>query len=149
MGSVYWQFNDCWPVASWSSVDSLGRYKALHYYAKKFYAPVAMGLFLEGDKLSVNVSNEAMQPFKGSVKLYFSDTELNVSREIVKEVCVPALSSSDVLTADVTYKSKYNEFVYADLYDENGVFIMRQLELYVPPKHFEWKKPKINLDFQE
>ena len=149
MGSIYWQFNDCWPVASWSSVDSLGRYKALHYYAKKFYAPVAMGLFLEGDKLSVNVSNEAMHPFKGSVKLYFSDTELNVSREIVKEVCVPALTSSDVLCADVTYKSKYNEFVYADLYDENGVFIMRQLELYVPPKHFEWKKPKISLDFQE
>ena len=55
MGSVYWQFNDCWPVASWSSVDSLGRYKALHYAAKKFYSPVAMGLFLENNILTVNV----------------------------------------------------------------------------------------------
>jgi len=53
MGSTYWQFNDCWPVASWSSVDCFGRYKALHYAARKFYAPVAMGLFLENGALTV------------------------------------------------------------------------------------------------
>ena len=43
MGSTYWQFNDCWPVASWSSVDCFGRYKALHYAARKFYAPRGHG----------------------------------------------------------------------------------------------------------
>ena len=69
MGSIYWQFNDCWPVASWSSVDSFGRYKALHYAARKFYAPVAMGLFLERGKLVVNLSNETRAPFRGSVHL--------------------------------------------------------------------------------
>ena len=40
MGSIYWQLNDCWPVASWSSLDYYGRWKALHYYARRFYAPL-------------------------------------------------------------------------------------------------------------
>ncbi|MCG3178874.1 MAG: Beta-galactosidase [Phycisphaerae bacterium] len=39
-GTIYWQINDCWPVASWSSIDSAGRLKALHYFARRFYAPL-------------------------------------------------------------------------------------------------------------
>jgi beta-mannosidase len=40
MGSLYWQLNDTWPVASWASLDYHGRWKALHYTARNFYAPV-------------------------------------------------------------------------------------------------------------
>ena len=149
MGSVYWQFNDCWPVASWSSVDSLGRYKALHYAAKKFYSPVAMGLFLENDVLTVNVANETMKDFKGSIKVYFSDTSFKVSGKYDKEISVSALSSSDVLTVKAEYKNKYGEYIYAELYDENNVLIMRQTELYVPPKFFEWNKPVFNIDIKK
>ena len=149
MGSVYWQFNDCWPVASWSSVDSLGRYKALHYAAKKFYSPVAMGLFLEKDKLTVNVANETMNDFKGSVKVYFSDTSFNILKKFDKEISVSALSSSDVLTVKTQYENKYGEYMYAELYDENGELIMRQTELYVPPKFFEWKKPELSVNITD
>ncbi len=149
MGSVYWQFNDCWPVASWSSVDSLGRYKALHYTAKKFYAPVAMGLFLENDKLTVNIANETMSDFEGSIKVCFSDCEFNVSVSCEKDVAVGALSSLDVYTTDTAYENKYGEYMYAELYDKDGNFIMRQTELYVKPKHFEWKKPNISVDVYE
>ncbi len=39
MGAIYWQLNDCWPVASWSSIDYFGRWKALHYEAARFFAP--------------------------------------------------------------------------------------------------------------
>ena len=40
MGCVFWQYNDIWPGMSWSSVDYFGRWKALHYMARKFYAPI-------------------------------------------------------------------------------------------------------------
>jgi beta-mannosidase len=41
MGTVYWQLNDTWPVASWSSLDHGGGWKLMHYMARRFYAPVA------------------------------------------------------------------------------------------------------------
>ncbi|TKW65552.1 MAG: glycoside hydrolase family 2 protein [Paracoccus denitrificans] len=40
MGTLYWQLNDTWPVASWSSLEYGGGWKALHYVARRFYAPV-------------------------------------------------------------------------------------------------------------
>ena len=42
MGAVYWQLNDIWPVASWASIDWYNRWKALHYAAVRFFAPVLL-----------------------------------------------------------------------------------------------------------
>jgi len=53
MGTLYWQLNDLWPVASWSGIDCFGRWKALHYYAREAFAPVAALPFVEDDTLSV------------------------------------------------------------------------------------------------
>lgn len=149
MGSVYWQFNDCWPVASWSSVDSLGRYKALHYAARKFYAPIALGLFLERDQLTVNVSNETRQGFSGSVRIAVCQADMSVLAEYNCDLSVDALCSKDVFSCQVTAEDKYSTYVYADLFDENGVFLMRQAELLAAPKHFSWLKPEFRLHFKD
>lgn len=52
MGSLFWQLNDCWPVASWSSIEFTGQWKALHYAARRFFAPVAVSAFVNGDEAS-------------------------------------------------------------------------------------------------
>jgi beta-mannosidase len=50
MGALYWQINDCWPVASWSSIEFGGRWKALHYEAKRFFAPALVSVHVPGDE---------------------------------------------------------------------------------------------------
>ncbi|WP_269541121.1 beta-mannosidase [Cerasicoccus fimbriatus] len=56
MGAMYWQLNDCWPVASWSSIEYTGRWKALHYAAKRFFAPALVSAFVPGDE-QVGIGN--------------------------------------------------------------------------------------------
>lgn len=58
MGTLYWQLNDVWPVASWSSVDYFGRWKALHYYAREAFAPVAALPILEDKTLQIYGVND-------------------------------------------------------------------------------------------
>jgi len=58
MGTLYWQLNDVWPVASWSSVDYYGRWKALHYYAREAFAPVAALPILEDKILQIYGVND-------------------------------------------------------------------------------------------
>lgn len=148
MGSTYWQFNDSWPVASWSSVDSLGRYKALHYAARKFYAPVAMGLFLENGSLTVNVSNETRVPFTGKVVLSLRKGDFTLLEQKVQALSVPALTSQNVLTCAANPEDPYDVYLCGELYDEAGRLIAQGTELLVPPKHFSWRRPCITTHFR-
>jgi len=149
MGSIYWQFNDCWPVASWSSIDSNLRYKALHYAAKKFYSPVAMGLFLENDTLTVNIANETMSDFSGEIKLCISNSDFEEKKVCKQKFTVDKLSSNDVFSVKVDFENQYDEFIYVDLYDDKGNFISRQIQLFTVPKHFNWKKPELKVDISD
>ena len=149
MGSLYWQVNDCWPVASWSSIDYFGRYKALHYAAKKFYAPVAMGLFLEDDVLTVNISNETMKDFQGSIHARLCRNDFSSIQEVKAEVSVEKLKSADVFNMPVAVEDKYSNYISVILYDEAGSFVMEQTELLVKPKHYTFEKPDIKVIFTQ
>ena len=150
MGSIYWQLNDCWPVSSWSSIDYFGRYKALHYFAKKFYAPVAMGLFVENDRVIINVANETLDKFDGSVKIGVMTADFE---EICKEefaISVDPLRSFDVRNCDFSAVCKTRDrYFFADLYDKEGNFLMRRTELGTKPKHFKFKKPSITVSGED
>ncbi|MEO5958338.1 MAG: glycoside hydrolase family 2 protein, partial [Opitutaceae bacterium] len=51
MGALYWQLNDCWPVASWSSIEFTGRWRALHHLARRFFAPALASAHVPGDEV--------------------------------------------------------------------------------------------------
>lgn len=147
MGSIYWQLNDSWPVASWSSVDYFGRYKALHYFAKKFYAPIAIGLFNDGDTMTVNVTNESLSDFKGYLKAVVSKNDFTVISDTCVPVFVSSLSSSDVFSqVNGDFDGKSDSYFYAELYDENDTLIARSTLLGTEPKDFEFKKPNMNIE---
>jgi beta-mannosidase len=67
MGTLYWQLNDCWPVASWSSIDYFGRWKALHYFAKRFYSPVLLSVREEATRAEIHVTNDLTKPVQARV----------------------------------------------------------------------------------
>jgi len=67
-GILYWQLNDCWPVASWSSIDYFGRWKALHYMARRFYAPVLLSVEDVANTMNVWVTSDQVAPWSGSIE---------------------------------------------------------------------------------
>ena len=64
MGALYWQLNDCWPVASWSSLEFRGRWKALHYEARRFFAPALLSIHLPGDEEPYIASNRLVSTIR-------------------------------------------------------------------------------------
>lgn len=52
MGALYWQLNDCWPVASWSSIEFTGTWRALHHVARRFFAPALVSAHVPGDDVA-------------------------------------------------------------------------------------------------
>ena len=77
MGTLYWQLNDCWPVASWSSIDYHGRWKALHYMAKNFFAPLMVSGVEDVEKgtVEIHVTSDLMKVADASVSWVVTDVD--------------------------------------------------------------------------
>jgi beta-mannosidase len=147
MGSIYWQLNDCWPVASWSSIDYYGRYKALHYYARRFYSKIALGLFNEGNTITINVASESTEPFEGYIKYSIRKNDLSVISEGEKHFSLMPLSSLDVeCVPNFEFDGHRDAYFYAELYNKDSELIAKNTELGTAPKHFMLLKPSIKTE---
>ncbi|HZW94091.1 MAG TPA: glycoside hydrolase family 2 protein [Candidatus Eremiobacteraceae bacterium] len=146
MGSLYWQLNDCWPVASWASIDYYGRWKALHYYARRFYDDVLISPFLHDDKVDVYVVSDKLQPLSGTIHMRLLDFSGNSLLDQTKDVQVSAQSNAIYFSVDKAALSAKADprrsFLVFDLdvagkrVSRNLVFldVTRNLELPVAPK---------------
>lgn len=146
MGSIYWQFNDNWPVASWSSMDYYGRYKALHYMAQSFYAPLAGSIAKDGSRMEFWISNEGLKEKQvtGTIRLKTLDFQVLEERQF--EVSVPALSAIRADSEDyerfhpLEADNLFVEMVYQ--YEEKGETVSRkEFETFVPMKYVELWDP--------
>ncbi|WP_100614262.1 beta-mannosidase [Confluentibacter citreus] len=81
MGSLYWQINDCWPVASWSSIDYYGKWKALHYTAKKSFENFLISFEDKGEHLDVFVVSDSLKPISATLKISAIDFEGNLLKQ--------------------------------------------------------------------
>jgi beta-mannosidase len=100
MGSLYWQLNDCWPVASWASIDYYGRWKALQYYARRFYDDVVVSPFRHDGKVDVYVVSDKLQPVSGQIRTRLLDFSGESLVDKTQDVQLPAQSSAVYFTLD-------------------------------------------------
>ncbi len=145
MGSLYWQIDDCWPVASWSSIDYYGRWKALHYAAKESYAPIIV---------SPVVSEDSIEFFIVSDNLKTVDAILDISLmkfdgTVVFQQSIPVSVKPDTsyVAASIEKQSLIGEE------NESGLVLVSRLKkgeeilaekntYFESPKDLELKKPE-------
>lgn len=158
MGAIYWQLNDIWPVASWASIDYYGRWKALHYYAKRFFAPLLLSCEETGettDRCSVvlqpspiqtsarlNIANETRHPETLTVRWALRNNYAEILQHGEQTVRVPALSSLWLKKLDfpgIDYLETY--FSYELL--RQGTDISSGSVLFTAPKHFRFVDPQL------
>ncbi|HLJ27958.1 MAG TPA: glycoside hydrolase family 2 protein [Candidatus Angelobacter sp.] len=100
MGSLYWQLNDCWPVASWSSIDYYGRWKALQYYARRFYDDLLISPYVHDNKVDVFVVSDKLQPISGVIHYRMLDFTGHTLLDQTLQVQLPPQSSASYLLLD-------------------------------------------------
>ncbi len=162
MGAVIWQLNDVWPVASWSSIDYFGRWKALHYAAKRFFAPVMISAEEHGEldqhpriityhpepverSFRLNVCNETMQAVTGEVIWALRTPDGAVIRQGNHPLTVPAMSAvwlDKIDCADASLTGHYVSFALI----VNGEAVSEGTCIFCAPKHFEFLDPRLTVE---
>ena len=100
MGSIFWELQDGWPDVYSSSIDYYERWKALQWYAKRFYAPLLISPWLHDGKIDIYAISDDQSLVGGTLRIVLMDFHGNVIREKEQPIDVPALSSQAVLNLD-------------------------------------------------
>ena len=162
MGALYWQLNDIYPTASWSSIDYYGRFKALHYVAKRFYNPIMISCKETGErttrtfptmdprvgyetKAQLCVTNETLSDVTGVVAWALRDHTGKVLQEDESRLTVPSLSSvwleeMDFEKTDVDHNYLSYEFRV------NGETVSEGTVLFTVPKYFDFVDPQLTYE---
>lgn len=160
MGSLFWQIDDCWPVASWSSIDYYGRWKALHYVARKAYAPFLIVPAVESETLTVRIVSDDLKDTVARLTLTLRDFHGRIVKSDQKEILIKANSAALHYEAQVsTWLSKddtANVMLYVELQknekrlsDACHYFAeVKDLQLPMPILHYDLKKVQAGYDIR-
>ena len=148
MGSIYWQLNDCWPVASWSSLDYYGRWKALHYYARRFYAPILVSPHQEEGNVAVYIVSDKTSSTVATLRVRILTFDGAVLSDKSQPVQIAPLASKVYLTMpmlDITNLPNCDLgkiFAVTDLLVDNKMISSNEL-FFVPKKDLHLPEARI------
>ena len=151
MGSIFWQLNDCWPVASWSSIDYYGRWKALQYYARRFYAPILVSPHLEDGSVKVYIVSDKTEARAATLRVRLMDFDGKVLLEETHAVDVAPLTSKVYLDwplkklTDAGAADTAHVFAVAEL-TTGGAEISRNLAYLAPVKEIHLKPAVLKVE---
>lgn len=146
-GILYWQLNDCWPVASWSSIDYFGRWKALHYAARRFYAPLMLSIEDKPTAQNVYITNDQDAPCLGSVRWSLETLDGNVLE--ANEVPVKAVPFDVTSVCNLDFSGQLKEhnvrnLVFVAELWQGEKMLARQTAFFVPTKHLSLAEAAIS-----
>jgi beta-mannosidase len=148
MGTLYWQLDDCWPVASWSSIDWHGRWKALHFLARRFFAPVLVSGLEDSSAgtVEVHVTSDLSEPFEGTASWALTTVEGERLDGGTIPVAAAGGGSRPAGTIDakrhLDLRGPRDLLVWLDL-ERGGAAVSSNLVLFARPKHLELRDPEI------
>ena len=150
MGTLYWQINDCWPAASWSSIDYYGKWKALHYLIGKAYEQVMITHKPEENRFSVYVVSDELKPVKNA-KLYMQllDFKGNVLWQHEKSVNISENTSDKYFSEDLSEifgTNKKEDVYFRSILKVGEEQIAENIFLYKNEKHLNLPHPNIQYD---
>lgn len=151
MGAVYWQLNDCWPVASWASLDYFHRWKGLHYEAKKFFEPVHLSLVedAEVNTVGIHLSNDGREGVDGQWILKVTDLEGKALGMKSGEGKVAAGSTKLLetvnLAEEVDSLEPRNCLIWGEWKTGEQV-VSRNLTTLARPKHLQLRDPELKVE---
>ena len=152
-GTLYWQLNDCWPVASWSSLDYFGRWKALHYASRKFYSPLLLSI--EEDPTSaamrVYLTNDQREGWEGTLHWQLIRLDGEVLDSGLMDAVVDPLTSKIIFekTFDALSLADKRETVFLAQIHQDGEELSAKLATFVPNKHLQLVDPKLKAYLRE
>lgn len=146
-GIIYWQLNDCWPVASWSSLDYFLRWKALHYAARRFFAPVLLSIEDKPTEQNVYLTNETREPVKGSLRWSLETLDGKTLGTGEAPVMVAPFDAAAICLLD--FSEKLNDDLRRDAafvaeFWQNDQLHTRQVAFFVPTKHLNLVEPGLS-----
>ena len=162
MGAIYWQLNDCWPVASWASIDYFGRWKALHYMSRRFFAPVLLSCEEEGTltqranvnaemredavekSIRLNISNETMHPVEAEVRWALRNARGEILRFGKETVNVAALSAIWLDKVEFKDANLYGDYASYELWCDD-LLVSSGTALFCALKHFAFEDPHLGV----
>lgn len=153
MGSLFWQHNDCWPVASWASRDYYGRWKAQHYFAKKAYDMILVSPVVLNEKLTVHLVSDYLKAVSGKFSIKVMDMKGNVVYNKSMSLKTPVNGSELVFESAINDvlggKSKndviiYTEFETKDKTYTNVAYAAEQKDLNYEKANISWSAKKVD-----
>ncbi len=148
MGSLYWQINDVWPVASWSSTDYYQKWKALQYYVKKGFEPVLVSPYTDTYKLKVGIVNDRLEEVTAQLRLKLMDFDGKVIWEEMSVVEIPANSSDDYFDVnkyefEFKYRRNISNMVFVAELVKAGKTLSKNTYYFRPFKFLKVEKPNV------
>ncbi len=153
MGSLYWQFNDCWPVASWSGIDYYGNWKALHYAVKEAYKQTIISISESNNILNISVISDKLENTSAKLDLTVMDFHGNIIKKFENDINISGNASKVYFTDEISRlllgRSKNELLLHTEISENDSTNIENDIHYFVKPKDLNLPIPKIEVTVED